>query len=228
MANWDDPGLIKHISAWEGGLSSDPRDTCAKKPSSIINPKDGNPYHTNRGVCFMTWESQAKKLGYDSTSKGFINMTKDQWRGIIKNGFWQPLFLDPLRSQKIAELLLETHWGSGMGGVKPLYRYMQSQVGLTDKDVDGVPGMNTTNAVNKYIKTKAREDALYQKMWDFRMNWLRKLGENPKYTWALRGWTNRMNALYERSKNLVTTYPKTFLGLFLALGVGIFFLVRKK
>lgn len=228
MANWDDPGLIKHISVWEGGLSSDPRDGCASVPSDVKNPKTGYPYHTNRGVCYMTWKANAPKLGFDPSGKGFINMTTEQWRAIIKNGFWKPLYLDSLKSQKIAELLLETHWGSGMGGVKPLYRYMQSLVGLTGKNVDGLPGDTTTNAVNKYITTKAREDSLYEQLWKFRMDWLKRLGSKPAYAWALQGWTNRMNSLYERSKNLITTYPKSFAGIFIALGVGVFFLMRKR
>jgi hypothetical protein len=52
MANWDDPGLIKHISDWEGGLASDPRDGCAVMPSDVKDPKTGYGYHTNRGVCY--------------------------------------------------------------------------------------------------------------------------------------------------------------------------------
>ena len=110
MANWDDPGLIKHISDWEGGLASDPRDGCAVMPSDVKDPKTGYGYHTNRGVCYMTWKANAPKLGFDPSGKAFVNMTKEQWRAIIKNGFWKPLYLDSLKSQKIAELLLETHW----------------------------------------------------------------------------------------------------------------------
>jgi lysozyme family protein len=226
MANWK--LLENHIATWEGKTSADPVDTCAKRPSAAIdnNPRSkyrGLPIHTNKGVCFSTWQSMAPKLGYDPSTAGFMAMTTDQWRGIIKRGFWDPLFLDNMRSQKIAELLLEVHWGSGMGGVRSVYRILEKAVGVP---VTGKPSAATTEAFNKAINTQAKENRLYDQLWQFRMEWLRKLPET-KWNKYGRGWTNRMNALATRAKNLVLENPKTSILGALIVGIGIFFFVRR-
>lgn len=224
MANWT--LLTDHIAKWEGKTSADPRDTCAKVPSTALATSGkfkGLPIHTNKGVCFSTWQMMARKLGFDPNTAGFMSMTTEQWRAIIKRGFWDPLFLDQLASQKIAELLLEVHWGSGMGGVRPVYRELQKAIGVP---VTGKPSLETTQAFNQRIRTQAAENRLYQQLWDFRMNWLRSLPAAKWETYGT-GWTNRMNALANRAKDLVLSNPKTSIFGFLLLGLGVFFLARK-
>jgi lysozyme family protein len=86
--------ILPSVAKFEGGLSSDPKDSCSKKPSDVIDPKTGLGYHTNKGVCYSTWLSASKKLGFDSSGKAFVNMTQSQWESIVKDLYWNPLNLD--------------------------------------------------------------------------------------------------------------------------------------
>lgn len=225
MANWQ--LVLPHVSKWEGELSSDPTDGCAKKPSSIINTSGkykGYPFHTNRGICYGTWLEVAPKLGFNTSSQAWYNMTDAQWRSVIKNIFWDSMSLDNLRSQKIAELLLETRWMSGAGGARPLARHFQKLVGAS---VDGDIGNNTIAAANKYMTSKQKEDELYNSLWKFRYNQLDELGQQGKFTKYRDGWLNRMNALFERSTKLISENPITFTGIGLLVLVGVGYGVYK-
>lgn len=216
--------MLPHISEWEGGLSADPRDTCADDPSPILATTGkfkGKPLHTNRGVCWMTWKSVAPKLGFPATAQAWVNMTQEQWQKVIKVTFWDAMQLDSLNSQSIAELLMDATWGSGKGGARTVVRELQRIVGLTGKDVDGYVGRKTVEATNAYLK-KNSEKALYEKLWAVRLKQLQELGKQPQYAWALGGWINRMNSLLDRSKKFVAENPKTIsvFGILLLGGMG--------
>ena len=223
MANWE--LILNHIKEWEGGASADPRDKCAKNPSDIIDTKKfkGSPFHTNKGVCYSTWVSASKVLGFDPSGRAFMAMTTEQWRKIIKLLFWDSMQLDRLSSQNIAELMLEVRWGSGTGAKgREFFAELQRLIGLTGKDVDGYVGARTIDALNKYISVKGNESTLYKKLWDFRYKQLDELGKKPDYAWARDGWLNRMKSLFTRSTQFVMDNPKTFgiLGLLVLSGVA--------
>jgi type VI secretion system secreted protein VgrG len=220
MANYS--LLLSHISKWEGGLSSDPRDTCSKVPSNVLNPKTKQPYHTNKGICYSTWKANAPKLNFDPSGKGFVNMTTAQWQSIIKKIFWDGKNLDLVDSQPIAELIFETYWGSGNGGATPLIKFMQKQINGV---VDGKMSPTNILALNRHTANKNQASALYKKMFDYRLAWLQRLGSNPKYAWALKGWTNRMNALLDRSKNFVTDNAPTG-GVIALIGISFYLLFK--
>jgi len=214
--------LLNHIAKWEGGLSSDPRDTCSKFPSDVKNPKTGNFYHTNKGICYSTYKANAPKLGFDPGGKAFVNLTTEQWRAYVKKIFWDGKNLDFVNSQSIAELIFESYWGSGNGGVKPLVRYMQSLLGI---EKTGLMNSATYTKLNEYTSQPAKEAQLFKLMWQYRLDWLKRLGANPKYTWALKGWTNRMNALMKRSTEFLGS-TQGITGVILLLGVSFFLLYK--
>jgi len=214
--------LLNHIAKFEGGLSADPRDTCAKQPSDYVMPSGtykGYKVHTNKGICYMTWKANAPSLGYDASSKGFVNMTKAQWEQIIKKIFWDKLNLDNVDSQKIAELIFEATWASGFGGSKSLIQYMQTQLNV---DSVGVIGAKTIQALNSFSDI----DGLYLKLWNYRLDWYKKLAaSNPvAYGTFLNGWTNRMNELLIRAKSLVSNNIINIS--LIPLALGAFFLYK--
>jgi lysozyme family protein len=220
MANYS--LLLSHISKWEGGLSSDPKDTCSRIPSDVINPKTGDKYHTNKGICYSTWKANAPKLKFDPSGKGFVNMTTAQWEAVIKKIFWDGKNLDLVDNQAIAELIFETYWGSGNGGAIPLVKFMQKESNMV---VDGKMTSANILTLNRYTSNKAKASALYKKMYDYRLNWLQRLGANPKYAWALKGWTNRMKALLKRSEQFVSQNTSTG-GVLLILGLSFYLLFK--
>ena len=218
MADWT--LILNHIKNWEGGLSADPRDTCADYPSDVKDSR-GRPYHTNKGVCYKTWVGLSKNLGFDPSGKAFVGMTTEQWRKIVKVSFWDAMRLDELPSQNIAELLLEVRWGSGVGAQgRAFMKELQRLIGLPPSEQDGYFGNKTFDALKKYISVKGNESDLYNKLWKFRYEQLNKLGKSSTYAWAREGWLNRMNSLLKRSKGFVMDNPKTFgiLGLLVLVG----------
>jgi len=218
--------LLNHIAKWEGTMGADPRDTCGDDPSDYIMPTGkykGYKVHTVKGICFMTWKANAAKLGFDPSTNGFIKMTSEQWAKVIKKIFWDGRNLDKVNSQKIAELIFEATWGSGFGGSTSLVAFMQKLVGVVG---DGNIGPLTIAALNKYTQTPVKENDLYKQMYDFRLRWLQALAKsNPvRYGVYLNGWTNRMNALFERAKTMVATNIGTIS--LIPFIVGAFFLYK--
>jgi lysozyme family protein len=227
MANYN--LLLNHIAKFEGGLSADPRDTCSREPSDYVMPSGkwkGYKVHTNKGICFLTWKENAPKLGFDPSTKGFIGMTTSQWTSIIKRVFWDALSLDRVNSQKIAELIFEATWASGFGGSKTLRQYMQRLIGVGE---DGIIGSQTINALNNATKTSSSENTLYQKLWEFRLNWYKQLASSNAIAYGsfLNGWINRMNALYDRAKTMAATNTLG-IGLVFAVGLVVYSYIKLK
>ena len=189
--------ILPSVAKFEGGLSSDPKDSCSKLRSDIIDPKNGLGYHTNKGVCYSTWVSASKKLGFDSSGKAFVNMTQSQWESIIKELYWNPLNLDKVNSQAIAEILFQSNWGSGMGGAMVLVRFMQGKLDIAQT---GKMDENTITKLNNYTKTKTAETSLFKSIWQRRLEYLQSLKSFATYG---KGWTNRMNDLLNRGLSYI-------------------------
>lgn len=189
--------ILPSVAKFEGGLSSDPRDSCSKLRSDVIDPKNGLGYHTNKGVCYSTWMSASKKLGFNPSGKSFVNMTQSQWESIVKDLYWNPLNLDRVNSQAIAEILFQSNWGSGMGGAMVLVRFLQSKLDIAQ---DGAIGNNTITKLNEVTKNKVAEKNLFKSLWERRLQYLQSLKSFDTYG---RGWTTRMNDLLERGYSYI-------------------------
>jgi lysozyme family protein len=213
--------ILPSVAKFEGGLSSDPRDSCSKLRSDVIDPKNGLGYHTNKGVCYSTWISASKKLGFNPSGKSFVNMTKSQWESIVKELYWNPLSLDKVDSQPIAEILFQSNWGSGMGGAKVLVRFMQGKLNLAE---DGSIGNDTITKLNQYTKNKVAEKSLFKSLWERRLQYLQSLKSFETYG---RGWTTRMNDLLERGYSYIGENKGTIgMGIILLM-VGGAYLIKK-
>jgi lysozyme family protein len=135
---------------WEGGYSSDPKDTArSTSTSKLLN---GYPIHTNKGITYATWLNSASTLGHPKTEQAFLNMTSAQWGKIMKKFYWDYAWGDQIQSQAIAEILTEIVWGSGPGGLKPnvilLQKYLKDR-GYDPKGIDGGMGKDTVAALNQ-------------------------------------------------------------------------------
>ena len=109
--------IISFIKSKEGGLSSATTDTASRNPSPCGNGSNGQPYHTNKGVTWSTFSSNASSLGYSASCSNFLNMPDDVWGKIYKQGYWNPMKGDEVRNQAIANTFVEMNWGSGMGSI---------------------------------------------------------------------------------------------------------------
>ena len=164
--------LLPFILSWEGGYVNDPVD------------KGGA---TNMGVTIATW----RKVGYDKDGDGDIDvddlrlLSKDDvLNRVLKPHYWDKWKADQIKSQSVANILVDWVWGSGANGIK----IPQKLLGLT---VDGIVGPKTLAAVNSsdslvlFNTIKTEREAF---LW-------RIVERDPTQKRFIKGWLNRLNAL---------------------------------
>lgn len=206
MANYK--ALIPHMLKWEGGYSSDPKDTASSVATTRL--LNGYPIHTNKGITFATWRETAKSLGHSPSQVAFLEMTSEEWGKIMKKFYWDYVLGDKIQSQAIAEILTEIVWGSGPGGLKPnviLVQKFLKDRGYDPKGIDGAIGPNTVNAINKYVYDKGAtgEKQIVDLIWNNRAKQLKTYSSAKDH---LKGWMNRMNDWYSNASDRIKQFIK--------------------
>lgn len=171
--------LAPFIFKWEGGFVNHPND-----PGGA----------TNKGVTLGVWKTQ----GYDKNGDGNIDVndlklitTADATK-ILKSNYWNRWFADQIKSQAVANTLVDWVWGSGAWGIK----IPQRLLGLKE---DGIVGYVTINALNRAIAKD--EKGFLDKLYDARYKFLKSITvKNPKLKVFLKGWNNRMDDLVKLNK----------------------------
>lgn len=159
--------LAPYIKKWEGGFANDPADRGGA---------------TNKGVTIATFEAycKAKSLPRPNVER-LKRMTDGEWLDILKTMFWDKWQADKIKSQKIANILVDWVWGSGVYGIKIPQRIL----GVKQ---DGIVGDETLKALN------AQEpDKLFQVIYEVRKKYLNDITiSRPANKRFLRGWLNRL------------------------------------
>lgn len=162
--------LAPFILKWEGGFVNDPDDLGGA---------------TNMGVTIGAWKS----CGYDKDGDGDIDVDdlhllthEDVVNRVLKPHYWDRWKADEIKSQSVANILVDWVWASGTHGIK----IPQRLLGVT---VDGIVGPKTIAAVNA---KNPRElfDMIKIARFDFIEDICRKRPANNKFK---RGWMNRIN-----------------------------------
>lgn len=157
--------LRPFILSWEGGFAK------------IKGDRGGA---TNKGVTLSTFR---QVFGYDRTEAELKRLSDTQWMTIYKKLFWNRWKADEIKSQSIANLLVDWVWTSGKYGIiKP-----QKVLGV---EADGIVGTKTLAAINQYPDEKE----LFCKLWVARENYIDSIaiGAQAKFR---RGWLNRLGGL---------------------------------
>ena len=119
--------LIPFILKWEGGFVNDPSDRGGA---------------TNKGVTIATYEAYCRQKGLPRpTVEQLKNIPDAHWRDIIKTMYWDKWHADDIYSQKVANILVDWVWASGIHGIKK----PQALLGVK---ADGIVGNKTLSAVN--------------------------------------------------------------------------------
>lgn len=163
--------LLPFILKWEGKFVNDPDD------------KGGA---TNMGVTLKTWRA----VGYDKDGDGDIDVDdlklltpEEVCDRVLKPHYWDRWKADQIKSQEIANLLVDWTWCSGKWGIVIPQRILC----VTD---DGIVGPLTISAVNA-IDPTIFKNRLYEERKAF-LRQVAEEGNNKKY---LRGWLNRLTDL---------------------------------
>lgn len=122
--------LAPFILSFEGGY-------CNRK-----NDKGGP---TNKGVTIATW----RRVGYDKDGDGDIDVadlkliTDDEAvNAVLRPHYWNRWKADQIKSQSLANILVDWVWGSGKWGIV----YPQRMLGVK---ADGIVGVKTLAALNE-------------------------------------------------------------------------------
>ena len=164
--------LAPFLLSWEGGYNKVPGDRGGA---------------TNKGVTIATW----RKYGYDKNEDHQINerdvmlITEyDAIYVILKPVYWDKWRADEIRSQAIANLLVDWYWNSGQYGIK----LPQKILGIK---IDGIVGPKTIAAINNY----PNQQELFRKLWEEREQYFYRLASVPTQKKFLSGWINRLKGI---------------------------------
>lgn len=186
--------LATYIKKWEGGFVNDPADRGGA---------------TNMGVTIATFETYCKRKGLlRPTILQLKRLTENEWLDILKTMFWDRWKADLIKSQKVANILVDWVWGSGSHGILIPQR-------LLGVRVDGIVGEKTIQALNVQDP-----DKFFQLAFDARKQFLQDITDDSvrryetrigrkatqaelmKYTNKrfLKGWLNRLEDIKRLSQ----------------------------
>ena len=157
--------LKPFILSWEGGFA---------------NIKGDKVGATNKGITIATYRSV---FGNQRTIEDLKTITDAEWLYIFEKLFWSKWKADRIKSQSIANLLVDWVWHSGNQGIE----IPQKALGVA---ADGVVGDKTLAAINNY----PNEKELFAKLWHEREAFLKRIGTGSQSKF-LRGWLNRINGI---------------------------------
>ena len=100
--------------------------------------------------------------------------------------YWGKWKADQIKSQSVANILVDWVWASGNYGIKIPQK-------LLEVTADGIVGKNTLAAVNNYPSQHELFDKIRQERLDYIDRICKSRPMNEKYR---RGWCNRINNLY--------------------------------
>lgn len=157
--------LAPFIRSWEGGFA---------------NVRGDRGGATMMGVTLTTFRSV---YGRSKTVDDLKKITEAQWNTIFKKYFWDRWKADGIRSQSIANLLVDWVWLSGAYGIK-IPQYM---LGVK---IDGVVGEKTIAAINNYPDEKE----LFGKLWKEREAFIGRIARGAQAKFKA-GWLRRLNGI---------------------------------
>lgn len=162
--------LVPFILQWEGGFVNDPVDLGGA---------------TNKGVTIGTFKDYRKSKGLPSpTVDDLKNISESEWYEIFKSLYWDRWKADEIKSQAVANILVDWVWASGSHGIKRPQR-------LLGVKADGIVGKQTIAAVNAMDAA-----TLFKMIKDDRAKFIDEICKaRPANERFRKGWTNRINSI---------------------------------
>jgi lysozyme family protein len=134
------------------------------------------------GVTCQVYFEYRKSKGLSlPTPSDLRNMTYTEWSDVLKSLFWNRWRADCIRSQSLANMLVDWVWGSGIYGIKIPQR-------ILNISMDGIVGTQTIAAVNAQVpltffkQLEQEREAFYRRI----------VVTRPIQQMYLNGWLNRV------------------------------------
>ncbi len=188
---------IGFIKKWEGGMSRNPNDSASSFPMPCLYAGSYG-WHTNKGVTWRSFFSNANALGYLASCENFIAMPDAIWLKIFKQKYWDAFDLDGYRSQAIADIIVAWAWGSGNGGAyRQLAKFLNanyaSNFSERMSDYNSQSVQKIKELFNAITKKNKREAIVHEELIEHFRNFYYSLNQ-PYY---IKGWLNRLEDLNE-------------------------------
>lgn len=173
--------FIITMKQWEGGLSRDMNDSASKNMCPTPY-RDGNRYHTNKGITYAVWKAH---FGSSADAR-FYEMNNNDWFEIFDKLYFKAVKGHDFKCLNIGAMVSEFAWGSGVIPAGKLLQKACNKMGA-NLVVDGAIGKKTLEFANS-VDPKILFDLLIQVRKDFFTSI--GVGKNAKF---LKGWINRLN-----------------------------------
>lgn len=162
--------LVPFILQWEGGFVNDPDDLGGA---------------TNKGITIGAFTEYKKRKGQKApTVDDLKNISSAEWHDVFKSLYWDRWKADEIKSQAVANILVDWVWASGSHGIKRPQR-------LLGVNADGIVGKQTVAAVNAMDAA-----TLFKMIKDDRAKFIDEICKaRPKNEKYRKGWMNRINAI---------------------------------
>lgn len=149
-----------------------------KRPSRLrrSNKQGYNDWHVYR-----VQEAQRAESPNGSRPQ---NISDEDWQAVFKGLYWDRWKADDIKSQAVANILVDWVWASGVHGIKRPQRLL----GVT---ADGIVGAKTIAALN------AKDPAeLFRMIKADRVKFIDEIcAKRPENNRFKKGWLNRINAI---------------------------------
>ena len=185
MANYKE--IIPFILRAEGGLSK------AKTDAASVDPvPDGKGFHTNKGITWTTLKQFRGRLGVSEKTlvSIFYAMPEHVWAMVFKLGYWDAVKGDQIKSQAIADTLVDWAWASGATtAIRKLQQFLRLPI-----------NSRMDSLTLQRLNTLSDEAAFLKSFSDFKKQWYLTL---PRQSANYKGWAKRLDNLYASVKTKV-------------------------
>jgi lysozyme family protein len=155
------------------------------KKSGYSNDKDDSGGATMCGVTIATYTAYRKTKGYKSTTIADLKaITFEEWRDIMKTGYWNKWQADKIQNQSLANILVDWIWMSGSVAITTPQRILGVKA-------DGVVGPKTLAALNA-----TNPEQLFNTIKQARINQAEEaIRAKPAKKKFRKGWYRRFNSI---------------------------------
>lgn len=150
----------------------------ARKTGFANDPDDAGGA-TMCGITIGTYKAYCRSKGYPvPTVTRLRNISYEQWRDVLKTLFWDKWKADEIKSQPLANILVDWVWASGSSGIKIPQRIL----GVKQ---DGVVGPKTMAALNASDPKR-----LFDEIHNARIKFVNDIvARKPSQKKFIKGWT---------------------------------------